>query len=86
MTIADIISAINGKVGSTNYSIWTIGVTDDPETRKSQHSNDGEDVKYWGHWKTDSETVGRDVEKHFLDKGMKGDTGGGGNAGYVYVF
>ena len=82
----NLIQAIKARTGSTQYSIWTIGVTDDPETRKNQHQMDGNIVSYWSQWKTDSEKTGRDVEKHFLDLGMKGDTGGGGYAGYVYVF
>lgn len=85
MTKEQIIAAIITKVGS-NYSIWTIGVTDDPEIRKSQHSSDGENVNFWSQWKTDSEKIGRDVEQYFLDRGMKGGSGGGGRAGYVYVF
>ena len=86
MNKPEIISAIKNRTSGTKYSIWTIGVTDDPTNRKSQHSNDGENVRYWTQWKADSESVGREVEKYFLDKGMKGDTGGGGNAGYVYMF
>ncbi|MBN2521570.1 MAG: hypothetical protein JXB17_13745 [Bacteroidales bacterium] len=85
MNKGELIQAIKNKVGS-NYTIWTIGITDDPETRKNQHENDGKNVKYWSHWKTDFESVGREVEKYFLDLGMKGDTGGGGSARYVYVF
>lgn len=85
MNKAELIKTIEAKAGSNN-SIWTIGITDDPDTRKAQHQNDGKSVKFWNHWKTDSETVGRDVEQHFLDKGMKGGAGGGGNAAYVYVF
>ena len=82
----DIINAIEDKRGSTSYSSWTVGVTDDPETRKQQHENDGKNVTYWKHWKTDSEQISRDVESHFLDKGMKGGGGGQGKAGYVYIF
>jgi hypothetical protein len=66
--------------------IWIIGVTDTPETRKSHHESDGKNIKYWSQWETDSEKVGRDVEKHFVDLGMDGDAGGGGQAEYVYVF
>ncbi len=64
------------------YSAWTIGVTDDPAGRKTQHGNPGS----WRQWNADSETAARDVEKHFLDKGMNGGTGGGGKADYVYIF
>jgi hypothetical protein len=81
-----IIAAIDSKVGSTKCGIWTIGVTDDPDTRKNQHANEGNNVTYWSEWKTDTEKEGREIEKHFLDKGMKGGPGGPGNASYVYVF
>jgi hypothetical protein len=37
-------------------------------------------------WQADSEGIARDVEKYFLGKGMKGDTGGGENPTYVYIF
>ena len=61
---------------------WTIGVTDDPERRKTEHNN----PEYWKQWNADSETAARNVEKHFLEKGMEGGGGGGGNADYVYIF
>lgn len=77
---AEIKAAIEGKV--TTYSLWTIGVTDDPVRRKAEHGN----PQYWAQWKADSETAARNVEKHFLDKGMKGGGGGGGTADYVYIF
>lgn len=64
------------------YSIWTIGVTDDPATRKVQHGNPSD----WYQWDADTEQIARNVEAYFLDKGMKGGTGGGGRADYVYIF
>ena len=84
MTKIEIITAIKAKCNT--YSHWYIGVTDNPDERKSQHSSDGNSVTLWQHWKTDSEQDGRDIEKYFLDLGMKGGEGGGGKAGYVYVF
>ena len=73
-------SAIEAEV--TRYSAWTIGVTDDPDRRRREH----DDPEVWYHWDAGSEQVARDVEAYFLDKGMKGDTGGGGGADYVYIF
>lgn len=73
-------AAIEEKV--THYSVWTIGVTDDPERRKSEHGN----PNVWYHWDADSEDAARNVEAYFIAKGMKGDTGGGGRADYVYIF
>lgn len=66
----------------TNYSVWTIGVTDDPDRRRREHGN----PKFWHHWDADSEQVARNIEAYFLDKGMKGAPGGGGRADYVYIF
>jgi predicted GIY-YIG superfamily endonuclease len=42
MNASQIISAIEQRVLSARekkYSIWTIGVTADPERRKSEHGN-----------------------------------------------
>ncbi len=72
--------AIEGFV--TTYSLWTIGVTDDPVRRKSEHGN----PKHWHQWDADTETAARNVERYFLAKGMKGGTGGTGGADYVYIF
>ena len=68
--------------GNTNYSSWTIGITDNPTERKSQHGN----TTHWHQWRADTEAIARNVEKHFLDKGMKGATGGGDSTNYVYIF
>lgn len=81
----EIIQEIENKVNSTktkDYTIWTIGITDDTERRRKEHDN----PKYWQDWKADTEGIARNVEKHFLDKGMKGDTGGGDTPNYVYIF
>lgn len=85
MQKSDITSAIVDRVMSAkkkDYSIWTIGVTDEPDRRKTQHDN----PKHWKQWNADSEDDARSIEKHFVEKGMKGDTGGGGSADYVYIF
>jgi hypothetical protein len=37
-------------------------------------------------WQADTEAIVRNVEKYFLDKGMKGDTGGGEHSTYIYSF
>lgn len=89
MNKSDIISEIEDRVSRSkkaDYTIWTIGITDKPKIRKDQHENGGKEIKHWKDWSTNSEKDGRDIEEYFLDKGMKGDTGGGGLAGYVYIF
>jgi len=75
--IKDAIGRIVGK-----YSAWTIGVTDNPTRRRGEHSN----PSVWHHWDADTEQVARNVEAYFIAKGMKGATGGGGRADYVYIF
>jgi len=63
-------------------SNWTIGVTDDPVRRKSEHGN----PSHWHQWDADTETAARNVETYFQNKGMKGSPGGLGRADYVYIF
>ena len=72
---------IERGVGS-NYSIWTIGVTGDPNRSKVEQGN----PKHWHQWDADSERAARNLERYFLDKGMKGGGGGPGRADYVYIF
>ena len=64
------------------YRLWTIGVTDRPAERKEEHGKPED----WHQWNADTEEAARTVEKHFIDKGMKGGTGGTGKADYVYIF
>ena len=65
-----------------NYSVWTVGVTDDPATRRTQHGN----PSTWYHWDADTQQIARNVEAYFIAKGMKGGIGGSGSADYVYIF
>ena len=74
------------KHSGSSYEKWTVGVTDNPTQRRNQHKQDGEDMSWWHAWNADSERTARNVEMHFLDKGMRGGTGGRGNADHVYVF
>lgn len=84
-----IISKIKGTK-SKDYSIWTIGLTHDPEERKQQHKDDKKITNYWKQWVADSLSDAQDIESFFInDKGMKGGTGGNLSARtkvYVYIF
>ena len=80
MSKSEIIEAIEKSV--SNYLAWTIGITDAPKRRKSEQGN----PRYWRYWKADTETIARNVEKHFLYKGMKGGGGGGDHPTFVYMF
>jgi hypothetical protein len=81
----ELIKTIERKRGGSDYNLWIIGITNDPEKRKFKHQADGKNVSFWKHWRADSESIARDVEKYFLVNGMKGG-GGGDNSRYVYMF
>ncbi len=80
MNRQSIITDIESKVST--YSVWYIGITDNPDRRKVEHKN----PNTWHSWKADSEEDARSIEKYFLDKEMKGDTGGGHNPTFVYIY
>jgi len=88
MTKQTIINAIE-KIISKSYSSWTVGISNDPDRRKQEHINDGDDVTYWREWLSDSLSDAQEIEKHFIDKGCKGGTGGNLSAykkTYVYIY
>ena len=64
------------------YRVWTIGVTGDAQTRRTEHGN----PKAWKQWRVDTDTIARNVESHFIKLGMKGGTGGQGMADTLYIF
>ena len=84
-TIIDAIeSVING-----HYPEWTVGITNDPDRRKQEHANDGDSVKHWKEWLSDSLVDAQKIEKYFLDKDCKGGAGGNLRASkntYVYIY
>lgn len=85
MDAQSIINEIEKRVGDDSYDEWTIGVTDDPDRRKKYHKRNG-GVYRWREWDAGSEKEARRVERHFIDEGMHGGTGGRGEADYVYIF
>jgi hypothetical protein len=88
MTKQTIINAIE-KIISKSYSSWTVGISNDPDRRKQEHINDGDDVTYWREWLSDSLSDAQEIEKYFIDKGCKGGTGGNLSAyknTYVYIY
>ena len=76
----DIKAGIENQV--TEYSEWSIGISDKPGERRVEHGN----PRMWSPWKADTEEIARNVEQHFLNKGMKGAPGGPGHADWVYIF
>ncbi len=87
MEKSQIISEIEKRVlrMKNDYTLWTIGITDTPKSRKDQHYDNGKDVSDWADWSIHSENDARAIEEHFLDKGMRGDAEGS-SVKYVYIF
>jgi hypothetical protein len=86
---SNIISAINTRVGTSSYSSWRIGLTHDVGGRKKEWGDEGESVTHWTYWTADSLSDAQDIEAHFINKGMKGGTGGNlsfNKTVYVYIF
>jgi hypothetical protein len=89
-TIASEIKARVESAKTVDYSIWTIGLTHDPDERKEQHSDNGKSVTHWEEWLSDSLEDAQGIESYFINTmSMKGGTGGNLNARksvYVYIF
>lgn len=88
-TKTSIITAIQSKV-AFQYGLWKIGLTHDRAERK-RYWKDTENLRvdYWSDWTADSLSDAQDIESHFINKGVKGGTGGDLSASktvYVYVF
>jgi len=82
MIESEIESEMERVVAGTSYPRWTIGVTDDPDRRGTEH----ESPRFWRQWKADTEAIARSVEKYFLGKGMKGAPSSGEHPNYVYIY
>ena len=90
MTYQEILNAIDAHLTKSEKEYWSdyyVGITDNINERLHGFHK----VPKEGHWfkwcKADSDTIARDVEKYYLDKGMDGDTGGGDeNTVYVYCY
>ncbi len=83
-----IINAIEKRVST--YSVWRIGLTHDLADRKAYwRDTKNQNVTYWTAWEADSLSDAQDIEAHFIEKGMKGGTGGDlspRKTVYVYIF
>lgn len=90
MTAQEIIKEISDHLGKSSkqyYHDFYIGITNDVERRLFGEHNVPRNGHWWIHRAADTETHSRTAEKYFLDKGMKGGTGGGGtDCIYVYCY
>ena len=65
------------------YSLWEIGITNDPSLREVEIGT----AMGWRHFEADSDRIAKEIEAHFVDKGMHGDSGLRiSGAKYVYIF
>ena len=86
--IADAIYELLKKdVDGYNFSKFYIGITNDIERRLFGEHN----VPRNGHWRIHREAINKEhaqaVKEHFLNKGMKGDSGGGtDDSVWVYCY
>jgi hypothetical protein len=71
------------------YSAWRVGITQDPGDRRAQHKAAGRDITHWMQWQADELGDAMAVEAHFIERGMKGGTGGdmdNDRTTWVYIF
>ena len=59
------------------YRDFYVGITNDENRCLFTDHNVDKDNDWWIYCKADSEEIARDVEKYYLEIGMKGDIGGG---------
>lgn len=69
------------------YREFYCGITDNVEGRLFNEHNVSKDSGFWIYAPADSVEDAREIEQHFLDLGMQGDTGGGNkNSIWVYCY
>ena len=75
----EIIEDIEGHMVKRGGDIddWYVGIAAKPRERLFDDHSVDEKNGVWIHRRASSDSVARDVEKHFLDQGAKGGTGGG---------
>ena len=66
---------------------WYVGIAAKPKKRLFDDHSVDKDNGAWIHRRASSDSVARDIEKHFLDKGAQGGMGGGGeDSTAVYAY
>lgn len=80
----DIYSHLNGD---TNYKDYYIGITNDIDRRLFGEHNVSRKYDWWIYCDAINKEHAQAVEEHFLEKGMKGDIGGGtSDSSWVYCY
>ena len=69
------------------YSDFYIGITNNVSRRLFEEHNVSRDNAWWIYCEAEDKQTAQDVEEHYLQKGMKGDTGGGtSQSTFVYCY
>lgn len=87
-TAQDLANEIYRRVGSSSLGAWRVGLTHDLGERKAHWQSQG-DCTHWCAWQCESLGDAQAIESHFIERGMKGGTGGNlspHKAVYVYIF
>lgn len=82
-TIIDEINAHLSKSGRRFYSDFYIGITDDIERRMFTEHNVKKEKSWWIYRTAINTDIARKIEKYFLEKGMRGDNGGGNDSSNI---
>ena len=85
MNASEIISEIDELVKSQTegvYSKWRIGRANDAEEAKTQHGAPAS----WRDWDANSVKDAIEAESYFVEKGMRQEGEGYGDADFIYVF
>ena len=89
-TSREIISDVESHLACSKkkyYSDFYIGITNDVDCRLFGEHNVDREHSWWIYRTAIDKAAAQVVEEHFLDKGMKGDTGGGTeDTIYVYCY
>lgn len=90
MTFDEIIEAIDAyrrKHNRNHASKLYVGITNDVDRRLFGFHRVSKENHWWIYCPADDVNVARQVEKHYLDKGMQGGDGGGNNeSNIVYCY
>ena len=86
MNFLDLKNAIQTRVGTTYFNLWTIGTTNDCSTRKEELETEHKDCRFWEDYEADNDAVARCVQEYFQRKGMRTDRIDEQESKYIYVF
>jgi hypothetical protein len=75
------------KSGKRHYSDFYVGITNDVERRMFKEHNVPKENAWWIYRTAENSDIAREVEDHFLRKGMRGNDGGGNDtSSIVYCY